>query len=266
MEIRNMVGRKRKFSTEQLINVIKDYIETEDYITKLTYVALAKFAKETYGYSNIAYNDFMRNSEIKKVIKEFNEKRKIISDIKTSNTEKLTFVSFEVDEFVDRYKNNSKLQRVILHKFNDNYKRAFNQVRKSNEEVKKLEEEIKKINKIVNDLSQINIKLKKENNELKLNKSIIKKQEKVNRKIAMYTELLNKGLIIPLEGDELINFINSSVGEKINDLVKLEKFKLNKNEEIKEKLKQSNNVSQLEDGKDLNVDNTIEKILNIFDK
>jgi hypothetical protein len=46
--------------------------------------------------------------------------------------------------------------------------------------------------------------------------------------IKMNYKLLNKGIVVPLEGDKLINFINSFInGEKINDLVLGRKLRSN---------------------------------------
>jgi hypothetical protein len=259
-------GRKRKFSTEQLINVIRSYVDTEKYITKLTYISLAKFAKESMDYTNIVYNDFMRNPEVKKVIHEFNEKRSLVCELKTSQSSELTFVSFEVDEFVDRYQKNIKLQRVLLHKFNENYKKAFNEVKRYSKEIKNMHGQIEELNNKLRRLSEINKVLRLENNELKHYKTINKKKEKSERKIEMYSELLRKGLISSLEGEDLINFINTLVGEKINDLVELEDAEVKKKTKTINSLKEENEVKKKTSGIGLAVDATVSELLNVFDE
>ena len=103
------MAKPKKISTDELIQIIENYISSHPYVGKLKYSDLVLFSKEI-GYTNLIYQDFSRNSEIKQIINEFNEKNTLLNANKLSSTDDFKKITLNVDTIVETYSNDKKTQ------------------------------------------------------------------------------------------------------------------------------------------------------------
>ncbi len=67
--------RKRKYDTDILLQMIEEYLNIKSDYQPLTFVDLASYCQKTYPQmSNINYQDFSRNREIKTYIEDYNNR------------------------------------------------------------------------------------------------------------------------------------------------------------------------------------------------
>lgn len=216
-------GRKRKYTTEQLSSIIESYLSEKSFVIKIKYTDLEEFAKSKMGYDDIIYQDFRRNPDIKNMINEFNNVNSMV-DIK-SNTASNQYVKFHVDEFLDRYKNDTKTQAVILHKFNKKYEEVCSELIKKNIQLEKMEAKYKKK---INLLENENSSLKEKNKQLsKSNRDILSKNARLSRvekfllSVDIYEDLIKRKIAQPMDEENLRLLLLNAGLLKTNDIINI---------------------------------------------
>lgn len=214
------MARPRKLTDKELLEIVKKYIIEKPYIVKLKYTDLAKYSQEELGIENITYQDFSRNKKIQEAIKLHKEQKDMTTYIKF-NSDKLEKLNFNVENIVEKYKNDPKQLKVILKVFKDGYDKAFDTLIQYDDSDKKNRNIIKEQQKAINELKEKNKELR-----AKLNKTIeIRKENKDTEKLKwMY--LLLKDMInqksCRIETDEDIIQILKNFGYSKDDTANIE--------------------------------------------
>lgn len=198
----NKVGRKKKFETAELLEIIKKYIDDNQYITKLKYVDLVNYSKKFLGYEKIYSQDFMRNGEIKEIIKKFNSK--ILS---AENNSSVNFVDIDVNSIIDN--NDANMQKTILRLYKDNYNKAFKELNRLKEQEVFMLKEIKNKEKLIKELISENKIMKKEILQFKENSRYTEKVIKEKRAINSVEYLYKKGIITELNKKDLVDLLRN---------------------------------------------------------
>lgn len=216
-------GRKRKYTTEQLSSIIETYLSEKSFVTKIKYSDLEKFAKSKMGYDDIIYQDFRRNPDIKNMIDEFNKVNTIV-DIK-SETVSNQYVKFHVDEFLDRYKNDLKTQRVILHKFNKKYEEVCNELIKKDIQLKEIEskynEKVKSLENEIESLKAKNLELSKTNRNITSKNARLNRVEKFLLSVDIYEDLIKRKIAQPMDEENLKLLLLNAGLLKTNDIINI---------------------------------------------
>ncbi|GAA3646199.1 hypothetical protein [Asaccharospora irregularis] len=186
-----MAGRKKRFTTEMLENIVDTYFDRNTVFGQVTATDIANFAVNELGYEDIRYFHFTRNKEIKELIEQTNN---INQSGDTSNIN--TLIEFNSDKFLETYKKDEKTQKVVLRRFADRHSELNQQVlemkHKENQyklEIEKLKDENKKLKEKSKDISEKNKQLSKIN--ARLNKFKVLDEQIKMREYLKSNNLLN---------------------------------------------------------------------------
>lgn len=202
------MAKPKKISTDELIQIIENYISSHPYVGKLKYSDLVIFSKDI-GYTNLIYQDFSRNSEIKQIINEFNEKNTLLNANKLSSTDDFKKITLNIDTIVETYSNDKKTQKALLNIFKDSYNKAFEKIQSLEISNKELIEKLSTSNKTLNDLHEENKKLKA---ELKSNKEAEKEKKKITQEkriMSLIEYLIGKNCAQPLSKEDIIEVMKN---------------------------------------------------------
>lgn len=205
------MSRKRKISTEELNNIITEYIYYNKYVPKIKYTELVAYA-ETIGY-NLHPNDFGRNEEIKNKIKQFNEMHKIPSVVDSSET--YIFSEIDVERIINLGKYNIENQRMLLNLYKDNHNKAYDEIIRLSELVEGIIKENEEKTNQIKVLREKNKELTK-TNEQQL--SIIKSEKliTIEERFMNYMKFLS-------DNDIFLNLNNEDIERMMRRLFKINK-------------------------------------------
>lgn len=210
------MARPRKFTTEELIEIIHSYIKDNEYITSIKYSELKKYSY-SLGYKNITYQDFSRNEKISKFVEEYNNRRKMLL-YKASNSDKIEKLSFSVDEIVEKNIKNKKQLILILKVIKEGYDRAFEKLKENIQTIKELKLEIDKQEDNIEKLRNKNKELKEEINNLKENQKENKEKEKAKWMYLAVKDMLENSTIKIDSEDQILDILNN-FGKIDNDII-----------------------------------------------
>lgn len=180
------MARPRKLSDEELLKIVEKYIIEKPYIVSLKYTDLAKYSQEELGIENITYQDFSRNKKIKEAVDIYKKQKDMTMYIKL-NSDKLEKLDFNVENIVEKYKNDPKQLKVILKVFKEGYDRAFDTIIEYDSCDKKNRDIIKEQEKAIKELKEKNKELRSELNK----KAEVSKENKATEKLKWIYLLLN---------------------------------------------------------------------------
>jgi len=240
------MARPRKISEEQLIEIIKKYIENTPYISTLKYADLAKYAEKELGYKSITYQDFSRNKKTQEIIETYNDQKKISSYIRY-NSDKLEKLSFDVDSVVDKYSNDLRQLKVILKVFKDGYDRAFSELIKYGESDTQNKETIKVQEQVIKELKEKNTELRAKLNSKTGENQESFRMEKLKYMYILLNDMINESHYYIETKEEIIDILKN-FGYTSNDIANVEdilqnEFKID-NEVNKEELEEQEPISK----------------------
>ena len=252
------MARPRKLSDEELLEIVEKYIIEKPYIVSLKYTDLAKYSQEELGIENVTYQDFSRNKKIKEAVDIYKKQKDMTMYIKL-NSDKLEKLDFNVENIVEKYKNDPKQLKVILKVFKEGYDRAFDTIIEYDDCDKKNRDIIKEQEKAIKELKEKNKELRNELNK----KAEVSKENKATEKLKWMYLLLNdminqKNCRIETKDDiiDILKNFGYSKSDTVNieDILKSEfrnqedEIALDKNEEH-ETLSQENKVISINKNK-----------------
>ncbi|EOU1651071.1 hypothetical protein [Clostridium perfringens] len=200
--------KAKKISTNELIQIIQKYISSNPYIGKLKYADLVSYSKKI-GYSNLIYQDFSRNLEIRQIFNEFNEKNSLLNANKLNPTGGFKKITLNIETIVDTYGNDKKTQKAILNIFKDSYNKAFERIQLVEEENTKLRNELNSMNILLNKTIEKNKFLK---SQLKTSKEDLKEKKKINQEIRVMNlveYLINKNCVSKLNKNDIVEVMKN---------------------------------------------------------
>lgn len=153
-------GRKRNFTTEQLLEIINSY-KLEGYPDVANASKIARYAIETLKYTDIAYHHFTQDDAAKEEI----EKLKTQNKQRFADNSILSFLSYEIDAFVDRNINNPLKLKNELYDVQIAQKAMYQRMIKQEVVIRELKSQLN--SQVLKDTLTDNKELKKEIKELK---------------------------------------------------------------------------------------------------
>ncbi|MBZ9634639.1 hypothetical protein [Clostridium sp. FP1] len=195
------VGRKQRFTYEVLKSILDSYFDPDNnkIYGQTTATKIAEYAEKTLGIEGIKYYHFNRNEKIKSRIHETNNIYEFDQTTKNENT----LVAFNPDRFLEVYKNDPKMMKIVLRRFSDKYENLNRQVLdlqtlklKYEAKISKLDNENKQLNEKLKDLMHVNNATKTQSNKLE-------KFKKFSEKGVMLKYLKDQGLIRSLDEENL---------------------------------------------------------------
>lgn len=220
---KSTAGRGRKYTTEQLMNIIDKFIESKEFIVKLKYTELEEFAKTSLGFEDVSYQDFRRNKEVKEAIDEFNNAN-TKANIKGSLPTTTKMVKFHVDSFVEKYSNKPDTQKVILNMFNQRYEESFVELAKKNNEIENYKNKILELESQIADLKSKNVGLSVSNRELTKINARLNKQLEFNLNIELYEDLLERKIVSPMDAENIKILLKNAGLIKDSEMVDIEEI------------------------------------------
>ncbi|WP_236886736.1 hypothetical protein [Clostridium beijerinckii] len=201
------MARPRKLSDDELLKIVEKYIIEKPYIVSLKYTDLAKYSQEELGIENVTYQDFSRNKNVQRFV-ELHKKQKDMTTYIKLNSDKLEKLNFNVENIVEKYKNDSKQLKVILKVFKEGYDKAFDTLIKYDDSDKKNRNIIKEQEKAIKELKDKNKELR-----AKLNQTIENSKQNKDTERLKWMYLLLK---------DMVNQRNFSIGtdEDIIEILK----------------------------------------------
>lgn len=204
------MANKKKFSSEELINLVKGYVANTKYLNKIKYSDLVKYA-EKIGYENIIYLDFSRDKKVKELINNFNEKIKLTDYNKINSS--INPINLDVNYIVDNCHSDKRNQKVILNMFKDNYNslcKELANIKDINDNLNKtIAEQEVQINKLKEQLT------KEKEEKLKLKSIEYKTNLNIDRTIKALNYLIDKKCIKILSENDFEHIIKKTL--KINE-------------------------------------------------
>ncbi|MDT8716023.1 hypothetical protein IAI10_05105 [Clostridium sp. 19966] len=219
------VGRKRTFTTEELNYVIKMYISTKKYITKLSGKHMAEFAQrylveQNSKYENIQGYHFNRNQEIKQAIKDYETQTSTIK--LTGKKDTRTMVRFNIDAFFKLTKGDENSQRKILQSFNSNYEKTYRDLAKVDKKVEELEiqyrKDIAEKDEEIVALKKRNIELSTDNRKINMKIANLNRLDRFIEQLDIYEYLRSKGMVGELDLENLELLLSRAGLIKIKDV------------------------------------------------
>jgi len=224
------MARPRKLSDDELLKIIEKYIIEKPYIVSLRYTDLAKYSQEELVIENITYQDFSRNKKIQQVVDLYKKQKDMTTYIKI-NSDKLEKLDFNVENIVEKYKNDPKQLKVILKVFKEGYNKAFDILIEYNDSDKKNRNIITEQEKAIKELKEKNKELRD-----KLNQTIETRKENKHTERFKWMYLLLKDMInqknCSIETEENIIDILKNFGYSKDDIVNIDEIL---NDEFKNK-------------------------------
>lgn len=219
------MGRKLRFTTEELKDLIHKYYKSE-YNKNQFYISfsdVAKYAKERLGINNIQYYHFSRNIEINEMVCKYN--RDIKANSIQYNNDESYLINLDINEFVNNNLDNRKNLIFFLTRQQEIQKKLYDQDIDHKYMIKKIEEKLieeqkKKENckSKMNNLKNENEFLKNENNLLK---NILKNYEEKEEISALNsTKIFNIDFKNKDKYNENIKSLNNDNGANLEKFFK----------------------------------------------
>lgn len=213
------VGRNRKFNEEQLCEMVDKYIEAHPFILKLQFKKIAEYANEHLNLEHeVSYQDFRRNPIIKGKIEEFNDIN-TKPKLKITEESELKIVRFNVENFVDKYSNNPKMQKVLLNKFNKKYEDAFAELSKKHKKEREYEDKILELEKSIKELKDKNRKLSVENRKLTALNAKYNKQLEFKLNLDLYEDLISRKIVSSMDSENIKILLGNAGLIKVEEMV-----------------------------------------------
>lgn len=216
------MGRPRKITEKELIEILENYIADTPYLTSLKYSDIVKYAQNNMGYKDINYQDFSRNKKIKDIVKVYKQQKDMTAYMK-QNEDRLEKLSFDVDALVDKYKNDSKQLKVILKVFKDGYNRAFDKLSEHSKNDIKNMNIIKEQEKEIKKLKEKNTKLRADLNAQTQNNKNSFKIERLKWMYILLKDMTTNNKYY-IETEEEIIDILKNFGYESNDIADVQKI------------------------------------------
>lgn len=205
------VGRKRKYSEKDLREIIDKYLEAHSFVVKLQFKKIAEYANEHLNLENeVSYQDFRRNLTIKSEIENLNNINSK-PDLRITKGSGPKIIKLNVENFVDEYSNNPKMQKVILNKFNQKYEEAFVELSKNNKKEQEYEEKILELENKIKELKSENTKLSSENRNLTSMNAKVNKILDFRLDLDLYEDLKLRKVVSSID-DENIRLLLAKAG------------------------------------------------------
>lgn len=216
------MARPRKYSDEELLEIIRIYMKDTPYLTNLKYADLVRYAKEELNYNDIAYQDFSRNDTIKEFVNIQKERKNMSSYLKNHEDCIYEKLQFNVDQIVDKYINIPKQLKAVLKLFKESYDKSFEIIIEQQESIKESNNIISEQEKAIKNLKEKNKNLREKNNKLGEFNST-----NYNLKKLKYMYLLLNDMIVQsnfyIETEDEIRDILKNFGFSSNDILDVEK-------------------------------------------
>ena len=226
------VGRNRKYSEEQLREIIDKYIEAHPFILKLQFKKIAEYANEYLNLEHeVSYQDFRRNPIIKSEIEGFNNMN-TQPKLKITKESELKIVRFNVENFVDKYFNNPEMQKVLLNKFNKKYEDAFAELSKNDKKEQEYKDKILELEKSIKELKDKNKKLSVENRNLNTLNAKYNKQLEFKLNIDLYEDLISRKIVSSIDSENIRILLGNAGLIKVEEMVGTEELDTCFTEEI----------------------------------
>jgi len=239
------MARPRKLSDEELLEIVEKYIIEKPYIVRLKYTDLAKYSQEELKIEKITYQDFSRNKKVQQAVELYKKQKDMTTYIKV-NSDKLEKLDFNVDNLVEKYKNDLKQLKVILKVFKEGYDKAFDALIKYDYSDKKNRNIIKEQDKAIKELKEKNKELR-----AKLNKTIETRKENKDTERLKWMYLLVKDMInkkkCRIETNEDIIEILKNFGYLKDDIANVENILNNELKNLEDKIHLEENKTLLEE-------------------
>ncbi len=143
-------GRKQKYSTEQLLNILDSFL-IHEYYDEINYSILARYAEEKLAFYGIRYYHFSNNVEVTNKINDLKKSRKH----KYVSRELFEFQNVDIDTFLDLIgqKKNIIFLKEKLCQLQLGQLEMYNKMVQIETENRKLENELKFLKNQNNDLN-----------------------------------------------------------------------------------------------------------------
>ena len=234
------VGRNRKYSEEQLREMIEKYLEANPFLVKLQFKKIAEYANEHLNLENeVSYQDFRRNATIKSEIEDFNNTNSK-PDLKINKSNGTKMIKLNVESFVDKYSNNPKMQRLILNKFNRKYEHAFVELSKKNKKEQEYEEKILELENSIKELKSKNKELSVENRNLTSLNTRLNKELDFRLDLDLCEDLISRKIIPSIDAENIRILLAKAGLIKIDEMVGKEEIDTAFTEEILSDIEENN--------------------------
>lgn len=226
------VGRNRKYSEEQLREMIDKYIEAHPFILKLQFKKIAEYVNEHLNLEqDVSYQDFRRNPIIKSEIQGFNDIN-TQPKLKITKESELKVVRFNVENFVDKYSNNPEMQKVVLNKFNKKYEDAFAELSKKDKKEQEYKDKILELEKSIRELKDKNKKLSVENRKLNTLNAKYNKQLEFKLNLDLYEDLISRKIVSSMDSENIKILLGNAGLIKVEEMAGTEGIDICFTEEI----------------------------------
>jgi hypothetical protein len=208
-----MAGTK-KYTTEMLKGIIDRFFAENKVFGQVTPSDIAKFARESLGYTKIIYQHFTRDKDSMEYINEINNAHSI--GVWGDNQ---TIVEFNPDKFMETYGNDKKIQKIVLRQFADRHN-ALNQIvvdlRYTEVEYKK---QIEELSGEIRKLKDTNRKLRNDNEKKSLAIKRLKRFKELEDQTKMREFLASKSLFNKMDSENLDMLLTKCgfIGEGYSD-------------------------------------------------
>lgn len=220
------MGRKKEYTTEILKKIIQSFFDDNIVQGQVSASQLAEYANEKLGFEKVRYNTFTRDEEIKKFLDEINNSIPTVIN-ENKGESKYSFIKFNTDRFLDTYKNDEKMQRVVLRNFSNRYEKLNREVIELDKKNNNLNLENEALNKKVEKLKKEKKELKNKVDLLSTQNSNLKKFKRLDERLVLFDSLKQRGLVSELDYDNIrMMLINSGI-IKGEDLVSSEEVDKN---------------------------------------
>ena len=234
------VGRKRKYSEEELREIIEKYLEAHPFVVKLQFKKIAEYANEHLDLENeVSYQDFRRNPTIKSEIENFNNVNSN-PDLRITKGSGPKIIKLNVESFVDKYSDNPKMQKVILNKFNQKYEEAFTELSKKNKKEQEYEEKILELENIIKELKSENRGLSSENRNLTSMNAKINKVLDFRLDLDLYEDLISRKIVSSIDAENIRILLAKAGLIKVEEMVGKEEIDTAFTEEILSDIEENN--------------------------
>lgn len=234
------VGRKRKYSEEELREMIDKYVEAHPFVLKLQFKKIAEYANEHLNLEReVSYQDFRRNPVIKSEIEGFNNTN-TQPNLKITKGTGTKIVRLNVESFVDKYSNNPKMQKVLLNKFNQKYEDAFIELSKKDKKEQECKEKILELENSIKELKDKNTRLSVENRKLNSLNAKLNKQLDFRLNLDLYEDLISRKIISSIDAENIRILLANAGLIKAEEIIDKEEIDAVFTEEILSDIEENN--------------------------
>lgn len=192
------VGRKKKFETSKLLEICDSYFKNNSVHGQINATLIAKYATEVLGFENIDYYHFTRDKDVKKLIDDYNNYN--VNLVKYDQT---TFISLNPDTFMERFKSEPKIAKILLRQFSDRYQSLNQTTIELEKKCLVYENKLSKIEYEIKKLKSENHELREKNKLYRAENISLSNYKNFTDKVKMFEYLKSKGLIQSLDEENL---------------------------------------------------------------